>query len=259
MFFKKQGFPEEGELVLCTVTSVQYHSVFVNIDEYGRGGMIHISEVAPGRIRNIRDYVKEGKKVVCKILRINHEKGHIDLSLRRVNESEKRRKIDEIKKEQNAEKIVETIAVKIKMKADEFYNAISEKIFKKYKSLSKCFEDLIRGNIEHAELGIPDNHSSALTEAVKLRMKIPEVEVGGKLKITTYSPEGINIIKDSLKIVDEVGGGGISISYLGSGTYKITVKGSEYKEAEKKLKEGIEKAILNVEKSSGEAEFLKDP
>ena len=75
MLFKKQDFPEEGDLVLCTVTSVQFHSVFVDMDEYGKGGMIHISEVSPGRIRNIRDFVKEGKKIVCKVLRINQEKG----------------------------------------------------------------------------------------------------------------------------------------------------------------------------------------
>ena len=127
MFLKKQGFPEEGDLVLCTVTSVQFHSVFVDIDEYGKGGMIHISEVSPGRIRNIRDFVKEGKKIVCKVLRINQEKGYIDLSLRRVNESEKRRKIDEIKKEQNSEKIVEIAASKIGIKAEELYRHISEK------------------------------------------------------------------------------------------------------------------------------------
>ena len=106
MLLKKQGFPEDSELVLCTVTSVQFHSVFVNIDEYGKGGMIHISEVSPGRIRNIRDFVKEGKKIVCKVLKVNEEKGYIDLSLRRVNEAERRRKIEDIKKEQNAEKII---------------------------------------------------------------------------------------------------------------------------------------------------------
>src|SRR3990167_2288757 len=118
MLFKKQDFPEEGDLVLCTVTSVQFHSVFVDMDEYKRGGMIHISEVSPGRIRNIRDFVKEGKKIVCKVLRINKEKGYIDLSLRRVNESEKRRKIDQIKREQNAENIVELSAKKLDMKTE---------------------------------------------------------------------------------------------------------------------------------------------
>ncbi|TAL53018.1 MAG: S1 RNA-binding domain-containing protein, partial [Nanoarchaeota archaeon] len=93
MLLQKKGFPPESELVLCTVTNVQGHSVFVKIEDYGISGMIHISEVAPGRIRNIRDYVKEGKLIVCKVLRVNKERGHVDLSLRRVTESQKRAKI----------------------------------------------------------------------------------------------------------------------------------------------------------------------
>ena len=141
MLFKKQGFPEEGDSVLCTVTSVQYHSVFVNIDEYGKSGMIHISEVSPGRIRNIRDFVKEGKKIVCKVLRVNEEKGYIDLSLRRVNESEKRRKIDDIKKEQNSEKIVELAAQKIGIKTEQLYKEILDKISMDYASLHEFFDN----------------------------------------------------------------------------------------------------------------------
>ena len=141
MLFKKKGFPEESELVLCTVASVQFHSVSVELDEYGKTGLIHISEVSPGRIRNIRDFVKEGKKIVCKVLKINQEKGYIDLSLRRVNESEKRRKIDEIKKEQNAEKIVEIASSKIGIKTEDMYGAILDKISKDYPSLHGFFED----------------------------------------------------------------------------------------------------------------------
>ncbi len=100
MLYKREGMPEEDELVLCTVTAVHGHSVFAKLDEYGKTGMIHISEVSPGRIRNIRDYVVEGKKIVCKVLRIDKVKGHIDLSLRRVNAGQKKNKTNEIKQEQ---------------------------------------------------------------------------------------------------------------------------------------------------------------
>ena len=64
MLLKKHGFPEESEIVLCTVTKVQYDSVFVNLNEYGKLGVIHISEISPGRIRNIRDFVKEGRIII---------------------------------------------------------------------------------------------------------------------------------------------------------------------------------------------------
>ncbi len=80
MLLKRTGWPEEGELVLCNVTKIMPNSVFCRLEEYGRQGMIHISEIAPGRIRNIRDYVVEGKFVVCKVLRIDQIRGYIDLS-----------------------------------------------------------------------------------------------------------------------------------------------------------------------------------
>src|SRR3989338_7972247 len=146
MLLKKEGFPEEDELVMCTVTKVQFHSVFVTLDEYDKGGMIHISEVSPGRIRNIRDFVREGKKIVCKVLRVNEEKGHIDLSLRRVTETQKRSKVDELKQEQKAEKILEFVAKDLNMDIKKLYSTINENISKKYASLNEFFEKVVSDN-----------------------------------------------------------------------------------------------------------------
>ena len=92
MYYRKEGMPEESELVMSTVTKIQYNAIFVNLDEYDKTGMIHISEISPGRIRNIRDFVREGKKIVCVVLRVNQERGYIDLSLRRVGEGQRRKK-----------------------------------------------------------------------------------------------------------------------------------------------------------------------
>lgn len=258
MLFNKQGFPEESELVLCTVTSVQYHSVFVELDEYGKTGLIHISEVSPGRIRNIRDFVKEGKKVVCKVLKINQEKGYIDLSLRRVNESEKRRKIDEIKKEQNAEKIIEIAASKIGAKTEDLYREISSKVTQTHASLPEFFEESAKDEKLLDNLGIDKKWMKILEGVIKQRIKPAEVEIKGKLKITTYSPEGIAIIKDSLKKAEDAAKGKIGISYLGSGIYRFMAKAPDYKEAEKLMKSATESAINNVTKQGGTAEFARD-
>jgi len=66
MFYKKQGFPEVDDIIICTIKKILPNCVFVILDEYeNKEGLIHISEISPGRIRNIRDFVKEGKKIVC--------------------------------------------------------------------------------------------------------------------------------------------------------------------------------------------------
>lgn len=258
MLFKKQGFPEEGELVLCTVTSVQYHSVFVDIDEYGKSGLIHISEVSPGRIRNIRDFVKEGKKIVCKVLRINEEKGYIDLSLRRVNESEKRRKIDDIKREQNAEKIIEIAAGKIGIKTEELYKEISEKVTKGYISLHEFFEAANKNENLLESLGKDKKHLKVIDETIKQRIKPAEVQIIGKMKITTFAPNGIDVIKDSLKKAEDAAKGRININYLGSGLYRFMIKAPDYKEAEKLMKNSVDAAISIFAKRNGTAEFSRE-
>ena len=164
MLLKRTGMPEEGDLLLCTVSKIYYNSVFVNLDEFpGKSGMIHISEIAPGRIRNIRDYVVEGKKVVCKVLRIDIEKGYIDLSLRRVTEGQKREKIDEIKQEQKAEKIVEHLSKELKKDLNDVYTQLSEKLLDTYPTLFNVIEsseDLSRGEgkVSYSEKIVKDKN-----------------------------------------------------------------------------------------------------
>src|SRR3989344_5879927 len=123
MLLRKQGFPEEDEIVICTVKTILNSAVFAHLDEYGRDGMINISEVSPGRIRNLRDFVTEGKKIVCKVLRIDRLKGHIDLSLRSVNQAQRINKNKEYKNEIKALRILES-ASKILKKSEKEVEAM---------------------------------------------------------------------------------------------------------------------------------------
>ena len=257
MLFKKQGFPEENDLVMCTVTKVQYHSVFVDLDEYNKAGMIHISEVSPGRIRNIRDFVKEGKKVVCLVLRINTEKGHIDLSLRRVNEGQKRAKVGEIKRGQMAEKIIEFVAKKLNNDVRELYKEVSEKILTKYDSLYGCFEEVVSNECSLEKLGLEKAVANDLEEAIKQRVKEAEVKIEGRLKLVSYEPDGIDIIKEALKKAKDIGKDNFGVKYLGGGNYGIEVEAKDFKEAEKILKNVTEETLKFIKEKKGEGEFIR--
>jgi len=254
MLLRKEGFPEEDELVLCTVTAIQYHSVFVNLDEYGKTGMIHISEISPGRIRNIRDFVKEGKKIVCKVLRINEEKGHIDLSLRRVNESQKKEKINEIKQEQLAEKIVEFVAKQRKEELKQLYDRLTKTIFEKYDSLFAAFDDAASGRATLEEMGVQPDVAKQLTDVIILRIKPSEIEMGGNLLLTSHEPNGVEIIKEAV----EKAGKKAEIRYKGAGVYSVKVKSLEYKEAEKNLKDFIDKVTGFMESHRSTAHFTRE-
>jgi translation initiation factor 2 subunit 1 len=235
MFYKREGFPEDGEIVLCTVTKVQPHSVFVRLDEYDKGGMIHISEISPGRIRNIREFVVEDKVIVCQVLRVNKERGYIDLSLRRVNENLKRKKIEEIKQEQKAEKIIETLSQELKKQPLALYKEIFTPISKQYIMLHQCFQDAAKGDITLEEAGVPAQYTKQLQEIIEQRIKPKEVFVGGKLMLQSYDSTGVEIIKHALLDGIAKGKEALTISYLGAGAFNVIVKAEEYKDAEQIL------------------------
>lgn len=258
MFYKRTSFPEEGELVLCTVTKVQSHSVFVRLDEFDKSGMIHISEISAGRIRNIRDFVKEDKVIVCVVLRVNMERGYIDLSLRRVNEGQRRKKIEEIKQEQKAEKIIETLAEQLKKKPEEVYRDIYGAVSKYYTFLYQCFQDVVKGEMVLEDVEIQSLYLKPLTEIIQQRMKPKELYVGGKLFLQSYAPQGVEILKDALLAGAQQDTKNVQLRYLGGGAYDVSVKGEEYKEAEKILNKVLKSIETHIPKGKAIMDFRRE-
>ncbi len=256
MLYKKTGLPEESEVVMCTVTNIQYSSVFVTIDDYGVSGMIHISEIAAGRIRNIRDYVKEGKKVVCKVLRVYHDKGHVDLSLRRVNERERKEKVNQVKFEQKAESIIENVARENKIDSKKLYEEISTILFKDYAYLHHAFEDIATGSFSLSETSIDKNIAAQIEELANQRFKPQHIEISGVISLTSYDSNGLQIIKEALSEAEKVED--TTIKYLGGGKFNISVKGTDYKEAEPKLKKAVDTASEIMEKHKGICVFKRN-
>ena len=248
MFFKKQGFPEEGDLVFATVTSVQYNSVFCQVEEYGRQGLIHISEVNPGRIRNIRDFVVEGKMVVCKVIKVDREKGHIDLSLRRVTEMQKRQKTDERKQEQKAEKIIETLAASMGKPAPQVYADIAKPLLPKYEMLQYAFQDVVETGMSLEKSGVPKEYVQKLDALIREKLKERSVIVSGTLLLRSYEENGLELIKSALIEASKISKK-CAIKYLGAGAYSVEVEAKDYKEAEKILKDVLDSVQKHIGKS----------
>jgi len=257
MLLKKKGFPAEDELVLCTVSNIHFHSVFAKLDEYeNKTGLIHISEISPGRIRNIRDYVVEAKKIVTKVLRVDKKSGHIDLSLRRVNDNQKRLKINEIKQEQKSEKIIEQVAKNNNLDPKQLYIELTEKIFKKYDDLTNCFKDVVKKETVFEKLEVNKDIADQLTEIIKVRFKEEDVVIGGLLKVRSYETDGVEIVKKALQDLEKLSKS-ISLTYAGGGSYKIEVTTKKYKEAEKILDKAVKKINTVQETGVLEAQFVR--
>ncbi len=232
MYYKRRGYPEVDEIVLCQVTKIFPSSVFVDLLEYGNiSGLVHISEVAPGRIRNLRDFVSEGRQIVCKILRIDREKGHIDLSLRRVNSTQRMEKMDEIKQELKAEQLVKNLAKRLKTSPESLYKDITEALFKSYSHLYLCFKDIAEEAANLEKLGLKKDVAEPLKEMILEKFRPAKVTIDGEIILQTYHPDGVERIKALLQNVLKLSDT-ISLAYLGAGRHKLVVESPDYKAAE---------------------------
>ena len=74
------------DLVMVQVRSIAEMGAYVSLLEYNNiEGMILLSELSRRRIRSINKLIRVGKQEVCMVLRVDKEKGYIDLSKRRVS------------------------------------------------------------------------------------------------------------------------------------------------------------------------------
>jgi len=263
MLLKRPGFPQDEETVLCTVTQVQYHSVFCTLDEFdGKSGMINISEVAPGRIRNIREFVSEGKKVVCKVLGVDTVSNRIDLSLRRVSEIQKRQKLDQIRREQQAEKILTYFAEQQKTPVAQLYRDIrastlfDAKNAEHYEYLADVFDDVVNKGLDLSK-SLKATIATSLAELIKVRIRPPEVEIEGTLKLQSYDPNGVELVKNGIgAMTTEVPE--TKIMYLGGGQFMVKLSAPDYRIAERKLKAASDSVLAFAKKHKMEAEFIRD-
>jgi small subunit ribosomal protein S1 len=78
-----------GQLVEGTITKLAKFGAFARIkDDDQIEGLIHISELADGRINHPKEVVKEGQVLTLRIIRIDAERRRLGLSLKRVDQAE---------------------------------------------------------------------------------------------------------------------------------------------------------------------------
>ena len=238
-----EEWPEEGEIVMCTVQKVERFGAFVSLDEYGgREGFIHISEVSTNWVKNIRDFFREGRKVVVKVVRIDRSRGQIDLSLKRVTEQQKKYKIQEWKQRQKAEKLLEMAAKKVGKSPEEARTEVVEKLLKDYPDPYSAFEDVVVHGRE-----VLDGHkiskrwADVLYDLIISNIEIPTVKIHGIITLQCFEPNGVEVIRNALSQVTSSGedDGKIAVQVIGPPKYRVTVEAEDYKSAESILEARI--------------------
>ncbi|MFH1403220.1 MAG: translation initiation factor IF-2 subunit alpha [Candidatus Altiarchaeota archaeon] len=257
----RDDYPEKGELVLGSVKSIFKQGAFIELEEYGnKNGMLHLSEISLKWVRNIRDYVKEGQKVVLMVLRIDPSRGHIDLSLRRVSDAARKQKLQDVKQRQRSLKFMEILSSELNVKPETVSKKVGSKLEKEYGSVYAGLEAISADHDVADGLGLDEKWRKALVALVSKSIKSPLVEITGYVELKSYESEGVNIIKDSLAEISKHSSKNcdVSVSYVSAPFYSVKVVAPDYKTAERTMKTTVEQGIKHLSSKGGEGTFYRE-
>ncbi len=221
---------QEGQLVLGTVEKIIGTTVFVKIEENGEG-TITLSEIAPGRIRNLRDYVIPGKRIVCKILSVRENSIH--LSLRRVGINERKEFLQKVDREKANKAILKTV-----LGQEE-----AEKLVKQINKTGTIFSffSSIKEDPKILEKYIKKEQAEKIIKILESKKEKPK-EIRQIFRLSSKASEGIVIIKNIMH--ESCKNYNCNIAYLAAGKYSLSIEGKDFKEIKNKINsilESIEK------------------
>jgi len=230
------------------------YGVYVKLDEYaGREALVHISEISTTWVKNIRDHAREGQKLVLKVLRVNPQRGQIDLSLRRVTGREKTEKLLGWKKNRKAESILKAAAEKLHADPNKI-EEIKTTILLKYPSIFDALEESAEsGEKTFTKVDMEPEWAATLAETAKQKIKIDTADVEATVEISSTKPDGVDHVKAALSSAEKVKiprSASVTVYTIGAPKYKIEVTARDYDEAETILQEAVNQAV-NTMKSLG--------
>ncbi len=225
---------EEGDITLCTVDRIAGTLVFVNIDGEEKDGSIVLSEIAPGRIRNLRDYVVPKKKIICKVLSTKGET--IKLSLRRVTKKEQKEMREKIKQEKSFSSLLKRIIGEERAK----------KAIKEIKEKEKLYEfvEEIKESPKKLEKVISKEDAEKVLEILN-KQKTKKAILKKDFTLTTTDDEGLKFIKEILGKIKKG-----EIKYISAGKYSVKTEADDIKKADNKIKEIFEEIEKFAKKNS---------
>lgn len=242
--------PEEGELVVVEVVDIHEHSASAHIEGYDTTGLVHISEVSRSWVRDIRQHLDAGEKTVAQVIEV--EDGSINLSLKRVNDNQKRDTMQEWRKELKADKFLQRVADETGTDLDELYEAVAFPFQEAYGSTFEGFERAAMEEADFDHLGIDEELGKAVTDVAKDNISLKRVELEGELAITVPGGDGVSVLRDALQSGEDV-----EVRYVSAPTYSITVWGRNQDDAKKNMDTSVNAIRERIEDAGGSFQFSK--
>lgn len=243
--FYENKYPEVDDVVMVNVQQIAEMGAYVKLLEYDNiEGMVLLSELSRRRIRSIQKLIRVGKNEVVVVLRVDKEKGYIDLSKRRVSSEDVIKCEERYQKSKAVHSILRHCAEKFSFPLEDLYKSVAWPLSRKYGHAYDAFKLSI---VEDTVFEGVEPPSKEIFEELRLyisrRLTPQAVKIRADVEVSCFSYEGIDAIKDALKSAEDMSTEQmqIKVKLVAAPLYVITTQALEKQQGIEALEQAIEK------------------
>jgi len=200
--FYEDQYPEIESLVMVNVRHIAEMGAYVSLLEYNNiEGMILLSELSRRRIRSINKLIRVNRNEVVMVLRVDKEKGYIDLSKRRVSPEDIAKCEDRYNKSKAVHSVLRHLADQRKMNLQDLYEVIGWPLDKKYGHSYNAFKMSLSPEQEEDPfegLEISEDLLRDLKDYIKRRLSPQPIKIRSDIEVSCYNYEGIDAVRKAL-------------------------------------------------------------
>lgn len=208
-------YPEVDDLVMVTVQQIADMGAYVTLNEYNNlEGMVLLSELSRRRIRSVQRLIRVGKTEVVVVLRVDREKGYIDLSKRRVSPEEVEKFEEKFNKSKAVHSIMRHVAEKLDMSLESLYKQVGWPLYKKFGHAFEAFKlSLNEPETVWSSLPSPVDPSirTELMQSIVRRLTPQKMKLRADVEVACFGYEGIDAVRAALAAAETVSTPEISI------------------------------------------------
>jgi len=267
--FYEQKYPEVDDVVMVNVRSIADMGAYVHLLEYNNiEGMILLSELSRRRIRSINKLIRVGRTEPVVVIRVDKDKGYIDLSKRRVSKEDIEKCTEKYSKAKAVNSIVRHVAEILGFKSNEELEDLYRKTAWYYETRAKkqgtaydYFKQSVADPSLLDALELDENAKAVLVENIHRKLTQQAVKIRADFECSCFTYEGIDAVKDALRAGIAVGSQEIpiKINLIAPPVYVMTCSTPEKAEGLALLNDGCKAVEEKIISSGGIFKIQMDP
>lgn len=267
--FYEQKYPEVDDVVMVNVRSIADMGAYVHLLEYNNiEGMILLSELSRRRIRSINKLIRVGRTEPVVVIRVDKEKGYIDLSKRRVSPEDIERCTEVYSKAKAVNSILRHVAsilnYSTNQELEDLYKKTAWHFEAKTKKKGSSYDFFKQAVVDPSfldECQLDEKTKTVLLENIQQKLTQQALKIRADIEVACYTYEGIDAIKEALRAgikcsTEEVP---IKINLIAPPVYVVTTSTPEKADGLKLLTEACNTIEEHIKKSGGNFNMLMAP